>query len=112
MAKKTNSETSTATSRKFRDIDSIMKDPAARAILTNLVDEAVACKSEIAKQQQNIKILREDALEQLQVSPKLFNAYVSAAFNNDYSNRKESLDEQVTLLDHIMGLIGYQDPNK
>lgn len=106
MAKQTET---TAATRKFRDINSIMKDEAARAILTNLVDEAVACKSKIATQQQNIKVLRDEALEKLQLSPKLFNAYVAAAFNNDYSQRKETLDEQVALLDHIMGLIGYQN---
>ena len=89
--------------KKFRDIASIMKDPSAKAKLTNLVDEAVTCKSAIALQQQNIKVLRDAALEDLQLNPKLFNAYVAAAFNNDYAQRKDSLDEQVALLENIMG---------
>jgi hypothetical protein len=91
--------------KKFRDIQSIMKDPTAKAKLSNLVDEAVTCKSAIAMQQQNIKVLRDSALEDLQLSPKLFNAYVAAAFNNDYGQRKEGLEEQVALLDAIMGEI-------
>jgi len=91
--------------KKFRDIQSIMKDPTAKAKLSNLVDEAVTCKSAIALQQQNIKVLRDAALEDLQLSPKLFNAYVAAAFNNDYGQRKEGLEEQVALLDAIMGEI-------
>jgi hypothetical protein len=82
-----------------------MKDPAAKAKLSNLVDEAVTCKSAIALQQQNIKVLRDAALDDLQLSPKLFNAYVAAAFNNDYGQRKEGLEEQVALLDAIMGEI-------
>jgi hypothetical protein len=90
-------------SSKFRDIASIMKDTGAKAKLSNLIDEAVTCKGAIAMQQQNIKVLRDTALEDLKLSPKLFNAYVSAAFNNDYQQRKESLDEQVTLLEFIMG---------
>ena len=90
-------------SKKFRDIASIMKDPAAKSKLSNLIDEAVTCKGAIAMQQQNIKVLRDAALEDLQLSPKLFNAYVSAAFNNDYAQRKESLEEQVVLLENIMG---------
>ena len=89
--------------KKFRDINSIMKDSAAKAKLSNLIDEAVTCKGAIAMQQANIKVLRDAALEDLQLSPKLFNAYVAAAFNNDYGQRKESLEEQVALLDHIMG---------
>lgn len=91
--------------KKFRDIQSIMKDPAAKAKLSNLVDEAVTCKSAIAMQQANIKVLRDVALDELQLSPKLFNAYVAAAFNNDYGQRKEGLEEQVALLDAIMGEI-------
>ena len=95
----------TPKTKKFRDIASIMKDPTAKAKLSNLVDEAVTCKSAIALQQQNIKVLRDAALEDLQLSPKLFNAYVAAAFNNDYGQRKEGLEEQVALLDAIMGEI-------
>lgn len=91
------------TTKKFRDIGSIMKDPVARAKFTNLVDEAVKCKSAIALQQGTIKTLREAALDDLQLNPKLFSAAVSAAFNNDYNQRKESLEEQVSLLEGIMG---------
>lgn len=93
--------------KKFRDISSIMKDPAARATLTNLVDEAVTCKAAIALQQGTIKSLRETALEKLELNPKLFNAYVAASYNNDYAQRKDSLDEQLSLLDAIMAQIGY-----
>jgi hypothetical protein len=89
-------------SKKHRDIISIMKDPAAKAKLTNLVDEAVTCKSVIAMQQQNIKVLREVAVDELQMAPKLFNLYVSSCFNNDYMERKDSLDEQVSLLENIL----------
>lgn len=99
-------------SEKFRDINSIMKDTAAKAKLSNLIDEAVTCKSAIAMQQQNIKVLREVARDDLKLNPKLFNAYLSACFNNDFGVRKESLDEQLTLLDHIMGEAGITyDPN-
>jgi len=95
----------TTKSKKFRDINSIMKDTAAKAKLSNLIDEAVSCKGAIAMQQANIKVLRDAALEDLQLNPKLFNAYVAAAFNNDYGQRKESLEEQVAMLEAIMGEI-------
>lgn len=89
--------------KKFNDIQSIMKDPAKKALLSNLVDEAVTCKGAIALQQQNIKVLRDKAIDFLALNPKLFNAYVAAAYNNDYAQRKDSLDEQLTLLENIMG---------
>jgi hypothetical protein len=89
--------------KKFRDIESIMKDPQLKAVLSNLIDEAVTCKGAIAVQQETIKALRDEAVSSIQISPKLFNAYVSAAFNNDYQLRRQSLEEQVTLLEYIMG---------
>ncbi len=92
-----------AKNSKFRDIASIMKDPKAKAKLSNLVDEAVVCKGAISMQQENIKVLRETAKDDLGMCPKLFSVFVSSAFNNDYQQRKDSLDEQVTLLEHLMG---------
>lgn len=88
---------------KFRDITTILKDKALKARLTNMVDEAVTCKAAIQLQQDNIKALREAARDDLGVNPKLFNAYVAAAFNNDYAQRKDSLDEQLALIEGIMG---------
>lgn len=94
-------------SAKFRPIDSIMKDPSAHARLSTFIDEVLTCKAKVAVEQQNIKALREAAVDELKINPKLFNAYVSAAFNNDYQQRKEGLDEQVSLLEFIMGEVGF-----
>ena len=104
MAKST--ELAPATS-KFRDISSIMKDPQAKAELSNYIDEAVACKGAIATQQAHIKAIRDAAIKELELNPKLFNAFLAAAFNNDYQTRKASLEEQVTLLEYIMGESGF-----
>lgn len=108
MPKKNSSALVPATS-KFRDIGSIMKDPQAAATLSNYIDEAVTCKSAIATQQAHIKAIRDRAIDELSLNPKLFNAYVAASFNNDYTKRKQGLDEQLTLLEHIMkaaGIVG------
>lgn len=96
----------TGKTSKFKSIDTIMKDPASKNLLNSLIDEAIECKTAIQTQQQSIKILREKALDDLGLNPKLFNAYVAASFNNDYQQRKDSLDEQVTLLEFIMGQTG------
>lgn len=92
---------------KFTDISSIMKDPSMKAKLSNFIDEAVTCKGAIAAQQTQIKGLRDMAVEELGLNPKLFSAYVAAAYNNDYKKRKDSLDEQVVLLEYIMGEAGF-----
>ena len=92
--------------QKYRSIDQIMKDDRLRAKLSNYVDEAVKCKSLIATQQENIKALREEALKELGIKPKLFNAYVSATFNNDYNDRRLDLEEQLDLVEKVMQVQG------
>lgn len=89
--------------KKFRSIEEIMRDPAAKAKLANLVDEAVQCKIKISHEQQNIKALKDAALEDLGLKPQLFSNYVAMVFNNDYQQRKEGLEQQLTLVELIMG---------
>ncbi len=89
--------------KKFRSIEEIMRDPAAKAKLANLVDEAVQCKIKISHEQQNIKALKDAALEDLGLKPQLFGNYVAMVFNNDYQQRKEGLEQQLTLVEMIMG---------
>ena len=89
--------------KRTRSIEEIMRDPRAKAKLTQLVDEAVTCKQKIMHEQQNIKALKDAALEDLGLSPKLFGNYVAMVFNNDYGVRKESLEQQLTLVELVMG---------
>ena len=81
-----------------------MRDPAAKAKLTNLVDEAVQSKLKIQGEQQTIKELRDNAFETLGLKPALFNNYVACVFNNDYQTRKDNLEQQLVLVEVLMGL--------
>lgn len=92
--------------KQFRSIEEIMAQPSLKAKLNNMVDEAVTCKTKIMHEQQNIKALRDAALEDLGLKPALFSAYVAAVFNNDYTQRREGLEQQLTLIEHIMGEAG------
>ncbi len=89
---------------KFKDIQSILKDPALKAKLNNLVDEAVRCKQRIYAEQQNIKDLRDAARNDVALNPKHFNYYVAMVFNNDYVARKEDVDQLSTLIDAVLAL--------
>lgn len=97
---------------KFQSIEDIMKDPAKRALLTSMADEAVQAKRAIEKQQIIIKGFRDAAFEQLGLKPALFNNYVSLLFNNDYQDRKDGLEQQLTLVELVMGLAGGPNPVK
>lgn len=90
--------------KKYRDIDDILRDPTLRMKFTNLVDEAVRCKGAIASQQETIKSLREVAMNELGLLPRLFNVAVSTNYNNDFTERKETLEQQVSLIENMMGL--------
>jgi hypothetical protein len=96
---------------KFRSIQDIMKDPGLKSKLNNLVDEAVRAKHRIYTEQQTIKDLRDVARNDIALNPKLFNYYVAAVFNNDYTSRKENLDELSTLIDTVMALLPPDNSN-
>jgi len=92
--------------KKNRSIEDIMRDPTAKTKLEHLVDEAVTCKTRIAQEQATIKGLRDAAIEDLGLKPALFNQYVAMTFNNDYQVRKEGLEQQLTLVELVMGETG------
>ena len=97
---------------KHRNINDIMKNPREKAKLSNLIDEAVRCKTKIDFEKQTIKSLRDVAVDELGLKPALFNSYVNATFNNDYLDRKEGLEEQIDLLDAIISDAGLVENNR
>ena len=96
-------ELTEAKPKKHRTIEEIMRDPASKTKLQHLVDEAVQSKTKIAHEQSIIKGLRDAALEDLGLKPQLFNNFVAMTFNNDYQVRKEGLEQQLTLVEIVMG---------
>jgi hypothetical protein len=95
----------------FKSIEDIMNNPALKAKLNNLVDEAVRAKQRIYMEQQTIKDLREVAKNDIGLNPKLFGHYTAAVFNNDYVKRKDDVDQISTLLDAIIGLLPETNSN-
>jgi hypothetical protein len=89
---------------KFKDIQSILKDPLLKAKLNNLVDEAVRCKQRIYGETQAIKDLRDAARNDVMLNPKHFNYYVAMVFNSDYVTRKQDIDQLATLIDAVLAL--------
>lgn len=89
---------------KFKDVQTILKDPALKAKLNNLVDEAVRCKQRIHNEQQSIKDLRDVARNDVGINPKLFNYYVSMVFNNDYAARLDNVHQLEDLIETVMRL--------
>lgn len=92
----------TGKSSKFREIREIMAQPSMKVKLSSYVDEAVRCKQKISVEQENIKALRDAALDELGLKPAVFNQYVAMVYNNDYLQRKDKLEELIDLIDSVI----------
>ena len=88
--------------KKFRDINEIMSQPRMKALLSTYVDQAVKCKIAIGVEQESIKGIRQNALDELGLKPAVFNTYVAMVYNNDYVQRKDKLEELLDLVDQVM----------
>lgn len=85
----------------YRNIEDIINNASDRNKLQNFIDEAVRCKLRIADENESFKAIKEEAAEQLEVAPKLFNQLVKISFDNSYLETKaniSALDSAIDLL--------------
>lgn len=101
MAKKTKAEPVSITT--------ILNNPVDKKKLQSMIDEAVRCKFLIADQNESIKAIKDEALEQIGVEPKLFSSLVKIAYDNNYAEKQHELSD---LDDAIELLFGTVDSNK
>lgn len=90
--------------KQHTDVSDILKNPVQRDKLTNFVDEVVRCKMKILNENESIKTLRESAVEELGIKPKLFNYIVALYFNNNFEEKQEELEQLETVLHGLMQL--------
>ena len=85
----------------IREITDIVANKADKVALHGFLDEAVRCKLKIADEQESIKLIREEALKQVGLDPKLFGSLVNIAYKNNYLETQSeihSLDSAIELL--------------
>jgi Transcriptional regulator DsbA len=85
--------------RQFADIEDIVKNPAQRSKLQNYIDEAVRHKIKILDENEMIKSVRDAAIEELSIPPKVFNLLVGVYFNNNFDEKKIELESGVTAIE-------------
>lgn len=88
--------------RQFVNIQEITKVPERRNKLQSYIDEAVRCRTMILDQRESIKTIREAAIEEFGIAPKMFNFLVDRYFNNDFDIEEEKLDEKITAIQSLM----------
>lgn len=87
--------------KSYRNIEDVIANPADKHKLQNFIDEAVRVKLRIADENESFKGIKDEAVEQLEVNPKLFNQLVKISLNNSYSETRaeiSALDSAIDLL--------------
>ena len=88
--------------KQFVEVTSIVAQPSQRAKLQNYIDEVVRCKTKILDQNETIKGLRESAVEELNIEPKMFNALVALYFNNNFEQKREEIEKLEAAINALM----------
>lgn len=88
--------------KQFVDIAVILNSEGQKSKLQTYIDEIVRCKQKIMDENESIKGLREAAVEELNIQPKLLNSLVSLYFSNSFDQRREEADQLITAIDALM----------
>jgi hypothetical protein len=90
----------------FTEITTVLKDTSQRAKLQNYIDEVVRCKTKILDENESIKTIRDAAVEELNIEPKMFNSLVSLFFNNNFEQKREELEKLEAAINALMQTSG------
>lgn len=90
----------------FAEITTVLRDAAKKARLQTYIDEVVRCKTKILDENESIKSLREAAVDELNIEPKMFNSLVSLFFNNNFEQKREELEKLEAAIDALMQVSG------
>lgn len=91
-----------AVNKKFADVTDILKHEAKRKKLQAFIDEVVRCKQKILDENESIRALRESAVDELEIQPKMFNALVSLHFNNNFEEKREEIEQLDCAIEYLM----------
>lgn len=92
----------TAGKKQFIEVTTLIKDPAQRSKLQNYIDEVIRCKTKILDEQESIKALRDAAVEELNIEPKMFTQLVSLFFNNNFEQKRAELERLEAAINALM----------
>lgn len=95
---------STGGKRTFTDVVYILNDRSKTAKLQNFIDEVCRCKTRIMDENESIKGLRDAAVDELNISPKMFNTLVSLHFNNDFAEKLEEIQQLEAAIERMTNI--------
>ncbi len=86
----------------FVEVTTVLADATQRARLQNYIDEVVRCKAKILDENESIKALRESAVEELNIEPKIFNSLVALFFNNNFQQKQQEIQQLEAAINALM----------
>ncbi len=89
--------------KQFTEVTTIMNNSSQRAKLQNYIDEVIRCKTKILDENESIKTLRDAAVEELNIEPKMFSTLVSLFFNNNFDQELEKINQLEAVINAVMG---------
>ncbi len=94
---------STGKKKSFVEIRTILQSPAMRSKLQNYIDEILRSKSKILDEQEHIRSIRDAAVDDLSIEPKMLNSLVGMFFNNNFDQKLEELNKLEEAIRLIQG---------
>lgn len=88
--------------KQFIEVTTVLANPSQRAKLQNYIDEVVRCKQKILDENESIRVLREAAVDELNIEPKMFSAIVSLFFNNNFEQKRDELEKLEAAINALM----------
>lgn len=85
------------------DIVTILNNPVSRAKLTNFIDEALICKRSIDDKNQDIKSIREAAIEKIGIEPKMFNQLLGLYHKGNFGEKQEEINQLESAIAMLTG---------
>jgi len=85
--------------KQFIEVSTVLQDPAMKAKLQNFVDEVIREKMAILDKQESIKVIRDQAVETLNIEPKMFNSIVSLFFNNNFEEKQDEIERMQQVIE-------------
>lgn len=85
------------------NLDSILNNPVDAKRLKGFIDESVLEKEQIARHNEGLKDIRNEAKDALGIPPALFNHLVKTKFNESLKEEHEKLDATDQTLSKLYG---------
>lgn len=89
-------------SKQFTDVTTIVKDQSLNAKLQGYIDETIRCQTKILDEKKSIKDIKDAAVEDLGIDPKMFTRIVDMFFNNSFEQKLDELSRLETAIHALM----------